>query len=110
MKWATEEDFVLKCIRESKAFAAVTPTTNLSAELRKLASAPTVAPSSVYANACRDAHLEIERLLSALRPFAESPYAAVAGDWDDHEICEGIKVSDLRKARAALSPSERGSQ
>jgi hypothetical protein len=46
---------------------------------------------------------EVERLRSALRPFAESPYATVAGDWGDHEICKGIKVSDLRKAYALLS-------
>lgn len=52
-----------------------------------------------------DLMAENARLRSALKPFADSPYATIAGDWDDHEICKGIKVSDLRKAHAVLSNS-----
>lgn len=40
---------------------------DLTIELRKLAHAPTVAPSSVYANACRDAYQEIEWLRAKLK-------------------------------------------
>lgn len=40
---------------------------DLIRELRRLAHAPTIAPSSVYANACEKAYREIERLQTTLQ-------------------------------------------
>lgn len=46
---------------------------------------------------------ELEEAREALKPFATSPYAKAPADMDDLEICAGIKVSDLRRARTLIS-------
>lgn len=47
---------------------------------------------------------EVARMRTALEPFSESPYAKVSGDFDQYEICKGVTVADLKRARAALTP------
>lgn len=85
--------------------------------LHDLARAPTVAPSSVYANACHDGaeiiktqQKEIERLREALRPFAiaargiplsesdERPFMRIIGDAKAAGTFTEIKVRDMRLA------------
>lgn len=48
---------------------------------------------------CDEAADELARMINALKPFAQTIYASVGAEWDDIDICAGIKVSDLKRAR-----------
>ena len=73
-------------------------TNALAIELRKLATAPTIAPSSVYANKCGDAANEIERLQAALEAIA--PHLRV------HPDASPQRAKAIRIVRAALKETE----